>query len=760
MTLGINSRKLLLIFLLSISLLFLAQNGQSVSSSNSENSFSIDTEFQMTEYSIAAGTYSNTNTIDLELPSPTWEIDDIELNFTDVEFGIEVKVIEDNPTDNFVIEKFGSKYGYGVQIIIEDPTVIYGVFLYGNNESSLNVPIYIQINGFNNISNSPNATVYGEPILLNMSYSLSPSWHMQTFTEPIPLSPGNYFLIINGSAIKLSPKPKYNWYCNNVDPYYPELNISEYDGVSWTSGLQGTPFLHKLIQKVNYTFFPEEINMTAELDGNSFGIANGDHPGKGYLKKSNINYRPNKKDVSIKIKNNKTQSLDFNLNYSFNINNEFLAPSLLEIIYNSSNNWLIHPTIDWVSDEHSVRFEYPNNWYDISIFKNQQNITADVIVDSQNNMIIFPNEVIENGAEWEIQAYSPSVNFELNILQTEFTGGQIMQFSIDTPILNGIYHFILIDPLGIEKYQEIVMLPTENNIFSYEIPSNITEGEYIAYIYWHNQTDAGVQSQVFFLSPASTSSTSLDFPIFFIIGIVLIGGTVIGGSSYKTIKKVQTKHNDKLRLIYEQCNDIMNLEYIIVLDKKSGIDVYSESFGGKEVDATLISGFLQAIQNFGSEVLGRAKDSRTFKVEYRKSIILMAEFVNLRLIVILKESPSRNFLYAIELLAYDIYKEYGKMFDKFDGILEEFQGIRKLLDQHLNISFLYPLSINYTLKMKLNQAEKEMVQKAKKILYENNFDYFYAHDLLPENACSPKDYQTVLQLIQKRIFNPIDDSSN
>ena len=63
-------------------------------------------------------------------------------------------------------------------------------------------------------------------------------------------------------------------------------------------------------------------------------------------------------------------------------------------------------------------------------------------------------------------------------------------------------------------------------------------------------------------------------------------------------------------------------------------------------------------------------------------------------------------------------------------------------------------------KMKLSQAEKEIVQKAKKIMHENNFNYFYTHHLLPENACSPKDYETILQLIQKGIFHPIDDSSN
>lgn len=754
----INSRSLLFIFLFSISFLFLAQNIQSVSSSNSEISLNIDTEFEMIEYSTAQGIYSNTNTIDLELPSPTWEIDDIELNFTNVEFGIEVKTIEDNPTDNFIMDKFHD--GYGVQIVIDEPTIIYGVLIYGNNESSEKKPLYAQINGYNNITNSPNNIVYGTPNLLNMSYSLTPSWHTQTFVEPIFLAKGNYYLLIDGSAIGTSPKSIYYWYFNNTEPNYPELNISEFDGGSWTGGVQGTPFLHKFIQKMNYSFFPEEINMTAELDGNSFEISNGDHPGKGYLKKSNINYHPNKKDVEIKIKNNKTESLDFNLNYSLNINNEFLASSLLEIGYNSSNKWLVFPTIERFSDNHFVRFDYPHNWYGISILKNQQDVTADVVIDSLNNVIFIPNDTIENGAEWEIQAYSPSVDFKLNIIKTDFTGGQILQFSIANPILNGLYKFILIDPLGNEKYQEVVILPTESNIFSYEIPSNILEGDYIAYIYWYNQTDAGVQSQVFSLSPSLTSSTSQDFPILFVLGIVLIGGSVIGGSSYVTIKKIQTNRNDKLRLILERCSDIMNLEYIIVLDKKSGIDVYSEAFGEKKIDPTLISGFLQAIQNFGSEVLGRAKDSRTFKIEYRKSIVLMAEFVNLRLIVIMKESPSKNFFYTIESLAYDIYKDYGKLFEKFNGILGEFQGIKNLLEQHLNISFLYPLSVNYSIKMKLDQAEREMVQKALKFMQENNFNYFHALYLLPENACSPKDYETILQLIQKRIFRPIDNSSN
>ena len=43
---------------------------------------------------------------------------------------------------------------------------------------------------------------------------------------------------------------------------------------------------------------------------------------------------------------------------------------------------------------------------------------------------------------------------------------------------------------------------------------------------------------------------------------------------------------------------------------------------------------------------------------------------------------------------------------------------------------------------------------------ENDFDYFYSLYLLPDNACSPKDYETILNLIEKGIFKPIEIDTN
>ncbi|MBY9020184.1 MAG: hypothetical protein KGD67_03930 [Candidatus Lokiarchaeota archaeon] len=724
----------------------------------SEVSLEINTNFELIEYSLKQGHSENVSSIDILLPSNTWNIDDIILNFDEMEFGIEEKIVEENATNSLVIDKFN--HGYAVQIEFSDPTIIYGIDLYGKNESTENLPIYIQIKGFDNFTNSPNTILYGSNVL-NMPYSDTPSWHPQNFSNPIHLTKGDYFLIFDGSSIGNSPKSDYYWYFNNINPQNLDLYVSKYDSSSWLDGSQGAPFLHKINQKVNASFFPEEINMTAQIDGIFYEIIDGPNRGKGYLKKSNLNYKPNKNELNIEVKNNKTNSLKFHFNYSLRISNNFLANSMLNVKSNANNEWLIKPEIQRYSSNDTIKFEFPESWHNLNIFKNGNLINSDVLFDFSNNMIIFPNDTIQNGAIWEITANSPDVEFNLDVQKTEYLVGQELKFSLETPIKLGNYTFILIDPLNLEEYRTTLTIPPDNDIFSYVIPTNKIKGNYTAYLFWHNQTDAGVQSQVFSIKYPSGPGTPQDFSLSLIIGGVIIAGSVIGFSSYITVKKVESKHREKLKVILEKCSDLTNLHYVIVIDKKSGVDIYSNSFNNvKELDTTLISGFLQAIQNFGDELIEEAKDSKTVKIEYKNSIIIMTDFVNLRLIVIMKQKPSENFVYDIESLAYDIYKYFGKQIDKFTGILKPFHSMNKLVEHHLNVSFLYPLSVDLSLKtkMKFSQDEKNMYERAIDFLKENNSNYFYTLYLLPENVCTPKDFDTITRLIKKGVFRPFQKS--
>ena len=201
--------------------------------------------------------------------------------------------------------------------------------------------------------------------------------------------------------------------------------------------------------------------------------------------------------------------------------------------------------------------------------------------------------------------------------------------------------------------------------------------------------------------------------------------------------------------------DALNLEYLMVTDKKSGLNLYEQNFAGKSIDGTLISGFLQAIHSFGIELIKVEDKSQTIKLEYKDSIILMSEFVNLRLILIMKEKPSRFLLYSIEELVYEIYKQYGKLIDDFRGDVKPFGGIEELFKQYLNISFIYPLKlakIENLEKIRINQNERFLINAAKAIMTKNKEDHFYLKSIFTEKTCNPKDIESVLSLIDKKIF--------
>ena len=718
----------------------------------------VNFNFKMFQTSVKQGSFQNANSMYIELPSSNWNIKDVEINFTDIEFDIETKVIEDNSPNNTtrLISK-QTNYCYGVQIEILDPTIIYGVQIYGYNESTQPASVYVQVNGYDNQTNAPNNDIY-RSILLNMSYSTTASWHTQTFSSPINLKPGNYYLVLNGTAIALRPQPKYNWFYNSINPTYPELYSSSYKS-AWSNGTQGTPFLYKLIQKVNTSVYPESINMTANIDGNALSVSNGKSHNKGYLSKIDLNYKPNKDNLNIKSSNNKTAVLIFNGTYDFIINQIYNAPAQLTVKVNQTNKWTLTPEITRFSSNDSIKFEYHNSWYNFKISQNVistwENITSEVIIDTIDNFILIPNEIIQDDVLWKIEANSPNIEFELDYTLTPLKVGQKLLFSIETPLLEGNYTLRLYDA------QELVNtttkeLPLQDNKFEYPISQEPVGGYYYAYVIWNNKTDAGVQMAKFEVTGQPNSNGPINLLPFIIIGSVSIGGLGIGVTSYKLIKKFGSKKRANLELILEKCTEIMSLKHIIVLDNKSGIDIYSQSFEDEELDPTLIAGFLQAIHNFGTEVLEKSKDTRTVKVEYKKSFIIMTEFVNLRLIIIMGQNPSKNFLNSVESLAFYIHKYYGELIDNFNGVLAPFQGISKLVDKILNVSFLSPLQIKLYKNVKLNKNEEEMINRAKKFMKEHNFEYFYSLYLLPDNACSPKDYESILKLIEKGIFTPTE----
>ena len=199
------------------------------------------------------------------------------MNFTNIKQERETKIIEHNATD---FETLSS------------------TFRDFETES-----IYIQINGYDSGPDEPNDVIYGSTSL-NASKTLG--WHLQSFDEGIPLDPGQYYLVVNGIDYPDFGNLNFWWFFNDESPNFPNLYVASYywrmfGGWTWRDATQNKPFLYKIIQRVNRTYAPENINMTAEIGGNSYPILNGTELGTGNLKIEVLNFSPNEEKLAINL---------------------------------------------------------------------------------------------------------------------------------------------------------------------------------------------------------------------------------------------------------------------------------------------------------------------------------------------------------------------------------------------------------------------------------------------------------------------------
>ena len=721
-------------------------------------SFSSNLDFN--EYSEIRGIQSNVTGLSILLPEENWTIKDIHINFSDIRLSNEIVSIEDSETGTELVWNKNSihrNFALGTQLEILEETELFGVYIKGYKTPQASETIKFQIQGYNEGTKSPNNTIYRS---IDLNVSLNLAWYYQDFSlDPIFLKEGNYSLVMNGTSLPLNADAKYYWQKDHLDPDIPFLHTSSYVS-SWTIGTVNTSFLYRLSQKVNRSYTPSELNMTAKIVGENYEILDGIEIDSGTLDITDLNHFQEALNLNIPIITNRSITLNFDYNYSIKLENSFTTEALAtpEEYYNF---WSMSPLINRVSQNYLIQFDIPENWYNFTIYRKLsgpwENVTSLVTIDLINNSINIPNGTIEEGAEWKIDAYSPNINFNLEMTITDWQRGDELEFSVSTPSTQGNLTFLIIKPSSktelIETEESVLGL----HFFDYEIPINWTEGTYFVKIYWNNHTDIGMKTQEFEIIVPPVPFTLEPWMIVVII-ISIIGASIAGIMSYRTVRSYRNKQIEKKQKLYNSCIDILNLDYVMVTDKRSGLNVYTQNFTEKEIDAALISGFLQAIHSFGIELIKVEDQSQIIKLEYKDSIVLMSEFVNVRLILIMKERPSRFFLYSIEELTYDVYKNYGVMIESFNGDVKKFQSIENLLKHHLNVSFIYPLKIapiEKLDKLRITQNERFYINKAVSWMKTNNQDYFIIKSLLPGKECSPKDIEIIIKIIEKKIFQLI-----
>jgi hypothetical protein len=278
------------------------------------------------------------------------------------------------------------------------------------------------------------------------------------------------------------------------------------------------------------------------------------------------------------------------------------------------------------------------------------------------------------------------------------------------------------------------------------------DGSYKAFVYWYNGTDAGIVTQVFTVILPDIIDWAL------IIGVLVIAGlgSAVTASSIILAKKNKRKKIALKEKTINKFMDILNLNYVIIIEKKSSLNIYDQAFTEKKFNSTLVSGFLEAIRSFGLDISGAEDRSQTIKLEYQNSKILMSDFKHFRLIFIMKDLPSPQFYDVIDDLSLEIEEKYGIYLKEFMGNLQPFEGIESLLRRHMGTTFLYPLKLTGIGKMKIAPTEKSLINKAITIMKKTQTDYFYVTQLIREITFDSKEIEALHSLIIKRVFNPFD----
>ncbi|TXT64812.1 MAG: hypothetical protein BAJALOKI3v1_160013 [Promethearchaeota archaeon] len=711
-------------------------------------------EFRMHEFANISSSKENISSIDINVPSSDWNLTNIELNFTDIRLKQETITLasQDDVSDVWVL-KNGEYEQLAMQMEVTESIKLISIDIYGFSSQIPEVDeVFVKITGWDDGNNEPDTTkIYGDTIPLNISNT--PQWFEQKFAEPIDLEPDNYAIVLDGYP-EIGNDIQYYWFINETNPNSLTMSYWDYrffqGGWDWYS-IAGDVFCHRINQFANRSYRPTEINMSAVINEKSYSILNGVDEGMGYLNLPNLDFPIPGTILQIEISTNESIQLSFNLNYSLSINDFKNVDLWLKIEKVKANEWIIVPNITRYSFYYSVAFEFPINWNNVNVFRNGLNISEDSGVLFENDILTIDNNTITPNSTWLISANSEQKDFALSSSAITFNPADKLEIKAETSFGNGELRFSLIDSNNQEIYEEIrsLSLPTEK--FSYVISSGDRAGIWNAILIWYNQTDAGFASLTF--------NVELPFVLeplsVFFISIGIVGAVSSGYGSYKLIKRRKQTEAIKKRKIIDKCMDIVNLKSILVTDRNSSLTLFEGTYVEKGLDSNLISGFLQAIRSFGIELTESQESSQIIKLEYQKLKIIMDEYGDFRIILIMKEIPSIDFLDSVKDLSYELKEKFEKYISNFNGNIKPFKYIDRLIVKHLNGELLYPLKLDRAENSNITTEERALISKISGLLKTKNTDYIYFKDIVEEKACSPEEVLLINSLIQKGILNPI-----
>jgi hypothetical protein len=705
----------------------------------------------------------NKTSIEINFPGTSWNITDIEVNITNIHIKNKTYVVDGGDSVFGVLAPNGGVDRVGVEIILDSPMSVSSAEIYGYysyEEYSGPDQIYVQIQGYNSSSGLPNSTIYGNPALLNIS--TNPGWYIQNFVTPINLNAGRYYLVIDASNASFS----------DYTYYWRYGNVSTIKSVYYTTEWDITPvhcfFCYKLNQ--NYqSYNASEIDMYTYINGNQYKILNGSEYSSGYLSIGNLNFTQPALNFSLDLYTSVLTDVYFDYSYEIYVQRKLIANGLLNMSYGIDNEWIIFPEFAKVGSNYSIKFNFPNNWHNVAVLRNGSDITQNLNLFT--NCLIISNDFINKNYTWEIRANSPSMNGKIEVPKDVFENQEKITVQIEFPISQGNLTINLLSSSNQIVYSHNQNFFQSNVAIEIPIPAEIDEGLYEIYTYWHGDNQAGIEKQSIFIK----KPTDLNFfPLLLTVFLTLISSLTIAISSYSYIKHRHSKnlkedHDSKLNnaklktdrshrnLLFNLYKDHFSLKHVIINEKDTGINLYYQCFSFEELNHILVSGFLEAIHNFGKTIFHRKDQSVYVKIEFQNSILIMLEYYNFKICFVFDEEPTLEFIKTIKELSNEVENEFSQHITHFENDLTKFSGIRNILNDYLLVALIYPIKIKIPSVGMVDQYEETIIKEILENMKSNKKNYSFVQDLVNLDDFDEIKAQCILNLIKKEILTPMLD---
>ena len=119
------------------------------------------------------------------------------------------------------------------------------------------------------------------------------------------------------------------------------------------------------------------------------------------------------------------------------------------------------------------------------------------------------------------------------------------------------------------------------------------------------------------------------------------------------------------------------LNYLLVTEKASGSTLYSHNFTPIEVDSALLSGYLSAIRNFGSEIY--SETTAMTRLSYKTFEILLDDEETIIAAIILRGNPTENTIQRLRIFTKEFVKKFQKEILLWAGDAKLFNSTDELI---------------------------------------------------------------------------------